>query len=87
MSYLSVQCSAETVLPTARWLAVLSPLSEWCDPCFGVLPPYLQLCFEGAEHSSSLPQSKLVALEVAADCVQHIAVVHVAAALADELVP
>ena len=66
MSCLSAPCSAETVPPTARWLAVLPPLSE-------CLSPSLPLCFGAGEFPSSLPQSKLFALVVAA--------------LADELVP
>ena len=69
MSCLSAPCSAETVPPTAHWLAALSSLSEWC---VGVLFPLsecpslsLQFCFGAAELPSSLPQSKLVAFVVA----------------------
>ena len=94
LSCLSAPCSAETVPATAHWLAVLSSLSEWCFSSVGVLSPLseylslsLPLCFGAAEFLSHLPSLKPVALEVVVELVLQVAAVHVAAALADELVP
>ena len=59
--------------PTAHWLAVLSPLSEWCGSSVEVLFPSLLVHFGAVDFPSSLSQSKVVAV--------------VTVALADEFVP